>query len=45
MFKVNLGGGFKKKHIFSSSLPGETEPNLTCAYFSDGLVKSHQLVA
>jgi len=32
-----LGGGFK--HFFFSPLTGEDEPNLTCAYFSNGLVQ------
>ena len=36
-----LGGGFK--HVLFSPLFGEIFSNLTCAYFSDGLVKNHQL--
>ena len=37
-----LGGG--NSNIFGIFTPkiGEDEPNLTCAYFSDGLVKNHQ---
>ena len=38
---VSLGGGFK--HVLFSPLFGEIFSNLTCAYFSDGLVKNHQL--
>ena len=33
-----------KHFLFSPRIPGEDEPNLTCAYFSTGLVKNHQLV-
>ena len=40
---VLLGGG--NSNIFGIFTPKieEDEPNLTCAYFSDGLVKNHQL--
>ena len=36
-----LGGGFKYS-LFSPRNLGKIS-NLTCAYFSDGLVKNHQL--
>ena len=40
---VHLGGGLKNFLMFTPKL-GEDEPNLTVAYFSNGLAKNHQLV-
>ena len=38
-----LSGGFQYVFIFIPKI-GEDEPILTCAYFSNGLVKTHPLV-
>ena len=40
---AHLGGGFKYCFIFTPVFFGEDEPNLTYAYFSDGLKLNHQV--